>query len=57
MVSMTLNGSGVNDTVRILKVDVNTVLRTLKNLNSVSVNGKLQKEAGEVILFAEADEQ
>ncbi len=33
-VSMALNGSGVNDTVRVLKVGINTVLRTLKKSES-----------------------
>jgi len=30
IVSMAMNGSGVNDTVRVLKIGVNTVLRALK---------------------------
>ena len=31
IVEMAMNGSGVNDTARVLKIGVNTVLRTLKN--------------------------
>lgn len=31
IVNMALNGSGVRDTVRVLKVGINTVIRTLKN--------------------------
>ncbi|EMQ2087892.1 IS1 family transposase, partial [Salmonella enterica subsp. enterica] len=31
IVDMALNGSGVRDTVRTLKVGINTVIRTLKN--------------------------
>lgn len=31
IVDMAMNGSGVRDTVRTLKVGINTVIRTLKN--------------------------
>ncbi|MNI92010.1 hypothetical protein D3C73_1497510 [compost metagenome] len=31
IVNMALSGSGVRDTVRVLKVGINTVIRTLKN--------------------------
>ncbi len=31
IVEMALNGSGVRGTVRVLKVGINTVIRTLKN--------------------------
>lgn len=31
IVDMALNGAGVRDTARVLKVGINTVLRTLKN--------------------------
>lgn len=31
IVDMAMNGSGVRDTMRVLKVGVNTVIRTLKN--------------------------
>ena len=39
IVEMAVNGSGVRDTVRVLKVGINTVIRTLKK--SGSKNSKL----------------
>ena len=31
IVDMAMNGSGVRDTMRVLKIGINTVIRTLKN--------------------------
>jgi transposase-like protein len=36
IVEMALNGSGVRDTVRTLKVGINTVIRTLKKSKTIS---------------------
>ena len=36
IVEMALNGSGVRDTVRTLKVGINTVIRTLKKSKPIS---------------------
>ena len=43
IIAMALNSSGINDTVRVLKVGVNTVLRTLKKSEPCTGESKAEK--------------
>ena len=44
VVEMAINGSGVRDTARVLKMDKNTIISTLKKANTlVQVNPKLSE--------------
>jgi insertion element IS1 protein InsB len=53
---MAINGSGVRDTVRVLKVGINTgVIRILKNLALKTINHSIGTT--EVVIAPEIDEQ
>lgn len=48
-VDMAMNNAGARDTARVLKIDVNTVIRMLKNLTPKSVT-YLPLEGNEILL-------
>lgn len=56
IVDMAMNGSGVRDTVRTLKVGINTVIRTLKKLLPKQVTTRTVAYE-DVTLICEIDEQ
>lgn len=49
-----INGSGIRDKVRVLKLGINTVIRTLKNLVLETVNHSINTT--EVIIAYKIDE-
>lgn len=53
---MAFNGSGVRDTARVLKVGINTVIRTLKKIAPKRVTSSPVAHA-DVALICELDEQ
>ena len=68
MIDMAINGSGVRDTGRVLKIDKNTVINTLKNkanslvqvnprISELSASGELSVRLEEAEREAELDEQ
>ncbi|WP_187652362.1 IS1 family transposase [Xenorhabdus sp. TS4] len=56
IIDMAVNNSGVRDTARVLKIGINTVIRTFKKLSPKNVTN-LPLEGNEVQLICEVDEQ
>ncbi|HHB8001423.1 MULTISPECIES: IS1 family transposase [Klebsiella] len=56
IIDMAMNGAGCRDTVRVLDISLNTVLRHLKNLAPKQVAQHIEPGA-EVVICCEADEQ
>jgi hypothetical protein len=68
IIDMAINGSGIRDTGRVLKINKNTVINTLKykanslvqvnpNIIKLSTSGKLNVRLEEAYIEAELDEQ
>lgn len=58
VIDMALNGSGIRDTARVLKINMNTVMNTLKKAGQVrSVNPTYVRTEATLRIRLEADEQ